>query len=144
MSPERPTTATISREKGGPSIGAPAGTDEHALAVPAGVDGLPGQAHRSPPGDAEWEEVLGALEARLVAWRSALRGVGEFPDDFRWPGDLGACPEHLRARARAILATQRDIEDELAARRAALGALLHGIGTTDRRAPVPLFIDQRS
>lgn len=162
------TAPRISRGRGGPSIGAPAGIGEQVLAVPAGVDGPPPQAtaHAGagasavPSGDAVpgaagepdagglagtgWERVLDELEGRLAAWREALRGAGDFPADFRWPGDLGDCPARLRNRARAILATQRDIEDELTARRAALGALLHGIGTTERRPPVPLFVDQRS
>ena len=146
----------ISRGKGGPSIGAPAGVGERALAIPAGVDGLPdrpevpggrgpGTAPTAPDGGdaAAWERVLDQLEERLVAWRAALRGTGPFPEWFEWPEGLGACPERLRGRARLVLATQRDIEDEMTARRAALGALLHGIGTTDRHPPVPLFVDQR-
>ena len=148
---------SISRGKGGPSIGAPAGVGERALAIPAGVDGLPdrpavpngAQGGTAPteldPGDATvGEQVLDQLEERLVAWRAALRGAGPFPEWFEWPEGLGPCPERLRGRARLVLATQRDIEDEMTARRAALGALLHGIGTTDRRPPVPLFVDQRS
>ncbi|MGH9088184.1 MAG: hypothetical protein ACRDYZ_08735 [Acidimicrobiales bacterium] len=135
MPSERGGTApTISPGREGPSIGAPAGTGEQLLAVPAGVDGL-----LVATG---WEGVIDELEARLAAWRAALRGAGSFPDDFRWPERLGDCPGHLHARARAILAAQRDVEDELTARRAALGALLHGIGTTERRLPVPLFVDQ--
>ncbi len=152
-------SAALSRGRGGPSIGAPAGTGEPALAVPAGVDGLlergrtgrvPGAPDRRPasPGatgwDGGWDGALDELEARLETWRAALRGEGAFPDDYRWPQDLGDCPDALRGRARRILAMQRDVEDELTARRAALGALLHGIGTTERRAPVPLFIDQRT
>lgn len=164
--PDRLAVPDISRERGRPSIGAPAGIGEHLLAVPAGVDGSPAHddegrdkegAHRprgtgAPVGGAagaagvaaDWERFLDELEARLVAWRVALRGDGPFPDDYRWSGNLGACPDHLRGRAQAVLASQRDVEDELTARRAALGALLHGIGTTERRLPVPLFVDQRS
>lgn len=163
--PLRRAEPSISRGKGGPSIGAPAGVGERVLAIPAGVDGLPGhpagsEGRPSPTvttglGQADgtawvqadgtaWEQVLDQLEARLVAWRAALRGARPFPEWFEWPEGLGACPERLRGRARAVLATQRDIEDEMTARRAALGALLHGIGTTDRRPPVPLFVDQRS
>lgn len=152
--PERHAPASeLSRGRGGPSIGAPAGTGEPALAVPAGVDGLlegtapaPATAADPEPPDesAMWARVLDQLEDRLDDWRAALRGEAAFPDDYRWPSDLGDCPVALRSRAQRILAMQRDVEDELTARRAALGALLHGIGTTERRAPVPLFVDQRT
>lgn len=150
----RSTEPSISRGKGGPSIGAPAGVGERLLAAPAGVDGLPEEPTQAFAGAAAmgpdaapatpWERVLDELEARLVAWRDALRGAGGFPGSFEWPTGLGECPARLRARARLVLAVQRDIEDEMTARRASLGALLHGIGTTDRRPPVPLFVDQRS
>ncbi|MGH9108135.1 MAG: hypothetical protein ACRDY3_01495 [Acidimicrobiales bacterium] len=115
--------------------GLPTGDGQEPVGTGAGASSATGTA---------WEEILDRLERRLADWRAALRGEGEFPSAFEWPAGLGDCPARLRARARLVLATQRDIEDEMTARRAALGALLHGIGTSERRPPVPLFVDQRA
>jgi hypothetical protein len=90
-----------------------------------------------------WEHLLSELEMRLAAWRGALDGSGRFPEGFEWPSGLDRCPGPLRARARRILAAQRDIEREMAERQAALGSVLHGSDPLGRQAPPPLFLDLR-
>ncbi len=128
-----------------PGAGAPA-----VLVAPVGaaapVGPAAGEATAAPgaPGDGGWERMLDELEARLVAWWAALRGVQPFPPAYTAPPLRGPLPAHLRSRALALAAAQRDVEEEIRARRAALGTLLRGIGTTDRRPPVPVFVDDRA
>jgi hypothetical protein len=90
-----------------------------------------------------WERLLGALEARLAHWQSALDGAGPYPDELSWPEGLGPCPAHLEARAQRILAAQGDLHERLAARHAAVGALLRRSESPRHDASPALFVDQR-
>ena len=62
-----------------------------------------------------WDEVLDSFEDRLRAQRRALDAgeAGSVPL-FRPPAELGDIPSAHRARAQALLASSRDLEQELA------------------------------
>lgn len=89
-----------------------------------------------------WESLLGELEARLAHWQGALDGANPYPDELSWPHGLGRCPAGLEARAKRILAAQRDLHERVAARHGALGALLRRSDSPRSHAPPALFVDQ--
>jgi len=84
------------------------------------------------------------MEGRLAAWWAALEGRGPFPPAYEMATTLGPVPSRLRPKALAVLAGQRDVEVAIRNRRSAIGALLHGSGTADRRQPTPRFVDGRA
>jgi hypothetical protein len=96
------------------------------------------------PATARWEQLLTELEGRVEQWKAALDGEGPFPEDFRWPEDLGRCPDHLADRARRVNAAQQDLHARLSVRREALAALLRSDMRFGRARSTPLFVDQRS
>jgi hypothetical protein len=90
-----------------------------------------------------WDDVLDVMERRLDHWWAAVHGEAPFPATYRLPDGLGPVPTRLRSRAATVLAAQRDVEDAMGARRAALGALLRQ-GTTPRPSSVACFVDRRA
>ena len=90
-----------------------------------------------------WDGVLDEMERRLDRWWAAVHGEAPFPPAYQVPDDLGPVPDRLRSRAAAVLAAQRDVEDAMGARRAALRALLRQ-GTTPRPSSTACFVDRRA
>ncbi|HEX4081704.1 MAG TPA: hypothetical protein VHX40_01985 [Acidimicrobiales bacterium] len=90
-----------------------------------------------------WDDVLDEMERRLDHWWAAVHGEAPFPPVYRLPDGLGPVPGRLRSRAATVLAAQRDVEDAMGARRAALGALLRQ-STTPRPSSVACFVDRRA
>lgn len=104
-----------------------------------------------------WESVLSALEADLAAAERLLGAplAGEHdaggraraglpPAVVRWapPPGLGALPETLSARARALEAAQRDLAAKLAAARSSAAAHLAALRAVPlARQDTPVYLD---
>ena len=72
-----------------------------------------------------------------------MHGEAPFPATYRLPDGLGPVPTRLRSRAAMLLAAQRDVEDAMGARRAALGASMRE-STTPRPSSAACFVDRRA
>ena len=93
--------------------------------------------------DGGWEELLDVLEGRVQTWRAALDGSAPYPGVLTWPARMGSCPPSLADRARRVLHTQHQLEEEMSARRAMLGSRLGASANSSPTRP-PLFVDERS
>jgi hypothetical protein len=83
----------------------------------------------------DWAEVLDILEARVEAHRRVLLGEQTL-SGYELPDDVGPLPIELVGRACAVLARQREVEDEIAGHMAAMRTLF-------RPAPtVPIYFDK--
>jgi hypothetical protein len=90
-----------------------------------------------------WEAVLDELADRLRRYQQALQGRCPLPEPYVVPEPAGPLPEHLAARARVILAGQRDVEYQLRARMGAMAGAMAGVGRA-AASPAPEFLDRRS
>lgn len=90
-----------------------------------------------------WEAVLDDLADRLRRYQQALQGYCPLPEPYEVPEPAGPLPEHLAARARVILAGQRDVEYRLRARMGALAGAMAGAGRV-ATPPAPEFLDRYS
>ncbi|MHB1583555.1 MAG: hypothetical protein ACYCU7_13340 [Acidimicrobiales bacterium] len=90
-----------------------------------------------------WETVLDQLQERLGRYQRALQGRCPLPGPYDVPETDGPMPAHLAARARVILAGQRDVEYQLRARMGAVAAAL-AAARHPSAPPRPVYLDRRS
>ncbi|HMD45959.1 MAG TPA: hypothetical protein VKG43_07360 [Acidimicrobiales bacterium] len=88
-----------------------------------------------------WVGVLEVLEGRLAEYWRALSGQAPMPDPFSVPEGLGPLPPALVARARTLLAGQREVELQIRTRLGVLGDLLAGGGPL-RVGGEPAYLDR--
>lgn len=86
-----------------------------------------------------WEVALDTLEERLREW-DAVAGGGPLPSRIDWPAT--SLPPYLVERATSVLARLGKLETEMAARAAALRAVVEEGRATSRPARTPLFVDR--
>jgi hypothetical protein len=87
----------------------------------------------SPPPEADWVEVLAAVEEQLASTETSLDRGDEVPDvSWEAPRGAGPLPPHLASQARALLERNELVQAEIRARMARLtgelGALRHRRG----------------
>lgn len=95
----------------------------------------------SVPGDvASWELVLDRLQRHVDEVRAGL-AVYELPEPYVVEVPNGPVPQALAARARLLLAEQRDLETMVRERLGVVSVMLAG---AFRATPGPVYVDQKN
>ncbi|MDP9388844.1 MAG: hypothetical protein M3Q48_13255 [Actinomycetota bacterium] len=98
-------------------------------------------------GTESWEQVLASFSERLSEQRAALaEGDADRVPAFAAPPGIGAVPDALRARAEALLAEARELQEAVEAMMAATSREAHALRVAARHATVPApprFFDRR-
>lgn len=92
------------------------------------------------PSGQPWSDVLDALETHIGEVRAGL-ATGVMPAPYEVVVPSSGLPVELSARARRVLASHHDVEDELRTRLAGIASALVRAGSAP--APVPVYVDRR-
>ncbi len=110
-----------------------------------GVEAPPATALPVASGDVvpspSWEEALVKLERHVAEIRAGLERSGSMPEPYRVALPDAPLPAELEARAKQVLAEQRDLEVALRERMGIISGAMHRDPHL-RRAMVALYLDK--